>query len=299
MRPSTFPICTTATARPSRALTVRPPRRTRSSSTAARKLRYVGRIDDAERASLVKTQDLRAALDAVLAGPGTAGRADEGVRLLGEMGGQAGAGEGVHGQAREGAGDASNSWTPPAGREETTNAGWLQALMGVFSIQYQKTRRMSLEIERKFLVNGDAWRALGEPVLIRQGYLSAVPERIVRVRVAGDRAWITVKGISFGATRLEFEYPIPLKDASDMLDGFCERPVLEKRRTRIPLGGVNWEVDEFLGENAGLIVAEVELRTPDQPLVLPDWIGPEVTGDPRYFNSSLAAHPYARWQPEQ
>ena len=137
---------------------------------------------------------------------------------------------------------------------------------------------MGLEVERKFLVIGDAWRTLGEPVLIRQGYLCAEPVRVVRVRTSGDRAWLTVKGIHIGVTRIEFEYPIPLRDASDMLDGFCERPILEKRRTRIPLDEVTWEVDEFLGENVGLIVAEVELRSPDQPVTLPEWIGAEITG---------------------
>jgi CYTH domain-containing protein len=154
---------------------------------------------------------------------------------------------------------------------------------------------MGLEVERKFLVTGDAWRALGEPVFIRQGYLSADPMRTVRVRSAGDRAWLTVKGFNIGASRLEFEYPIPLQDASDMLAGFCDHPLIEKRRTRIPLGEVTWEVDEFLGENLGLVVAEVELRSADQVVALPGWIGAEVTGDPRYHNSKLLAHPFTKW----
>jgi adenylate cyclase len=156
---------------------------------------------------------------------------------------------------------------------------------------------MGQEIERKFLVVGDAWRALGEPESIRQGYLCSGPERVVRVRAAGERAWLTVKGVNFGATRREYEYPIPLADAAEMLDidGFCERPLIEKRRTRIPLGEVTWEVDEFLGDNAGLIVAEVELRHADQTVELPEWIGAEVTGDPRYYNSNLLAHPFTRW----
>jgi adenylate cyclase len=154
---------------------------------------------------------------------------------------------------------------------------------------------MGLEVERKFLVTGEGWRSLGEPISIRQGYLSTEPLRTVRVRVAGERAWLTVKGISIGASRLEFEYPIPLRDAADMLEGFCEQPVLEKRRTRIRLGEVVWEVDEFLGENRGLIVAEVELREAGQSLTIPDWIGAEVTGDPRYYNSHLRAEPYSHW----
>ena len=156
---------------------------------------------------------------------------------------------------------------------------------------------MGLEVERKFLVSGDAWRALGEAVSIRQGYLCSGPERVVRVRTAGDRAWLTIKGVNFGASRREYEYPIPSADAAELLeiDGFCERPLIEKRRTRIPLGDVTWEVDEFFGDNQGLIVAEVELRDPDQSVAIPTWIGAEVTGDARYYNNHLLAHPFSRW----
>lgn len=154
---------------------------------------------------------------------------------------------------------------------------------------------MGLEVERKFLVTGDAWRTLGEAVSIRQGYLSAHPASTVRVRIAADRAWLTVKGVSVGAARSEYEYAIPLSDAEEMLATLCARPLLEKRRTRIPAGEVTWEVDEFLGENLGLIVAEVELRDRDQPVALPAWIGAEVTGDARYYNSNLLANPFSRW----
>jgi len=154
---------------------------------------------------------------------------------------------------------------------------------------------MGLEVERKFLVRSDEWRVLGKPVLMRQGYLCELPERVVRVRVAGDRGWLTVKGISIGPSRLEFEYAIPARDAADLLDGFCERPIIEKRRTRIPAGPLTWEVDEFLGENAGLVVAEMELPHVDHPFPLPAWIGEEVTGDPRYFNSQLRLHPFSQW----
>ena len=159
---------------------------------------------------------------------------------------------------------------------------------------------MGLEIERKFLVKDDAWRGLGAPLFMRQGYLSTPPERVVRVRVAGERAWLTIKGVNFGASRLEFEYPIPVEDAKEMLDldGFCVRPILEKNRTRIPIGDVVWEVDEFFGENLGLVIAEVELRSPDQYIALPEWIGEEVTGDARYFNSSLLVHPFQHWKKE-
>jgi adenylate cyclase len=156
---------------------------------------------------------------------------------------------------------------------------------------------MALEVERKFLVKGGGWRVLGTPVLIRQGYLATGPERVVRVRMAGERAWLTIKGLNFGAARREYEYAIPLEDATEMLgvEGLCERPILEKWRTRIRCGEVWWEVDEFLGENAGLVVAEVELREPGQALDLPEWVGEEVTGDARYFNSNLPAHPFTRW----
>lgn len=155
---------------------------------------------------------------------------------------------------------------------------------------------MGVEIERKFLVRGDAWKTLAEGVLLRQGYLSSQPERVVRVRVEGDAARLTIKGKSSGATRGEWEYPIPLADAQVFLDTLCERPVIEKYRYRIPHAGMIWEVDEFLGENAGLVVAEIELASEDQAFERPDWVGEEVTHDARYFNSSLLRHPYARWR---
>lgn len=157
---------------------------------------------------------------------------------------------------------------------------------------------MGLEVERKFLVRSDAWRALGEPVHFRQGYLSDTPERTVRVRLAGDQAWLTVKGMTRGVARNEYEYSIPPEEAAEMLDTLCLRPQIEKRRTRIPLGELIWEVDEFLGENAGLIVAEVELKAPDQSFDLPAWIGAEVSGDCRYFNSNLLKHPFSQWRAE-
>jgi adenylate cyclase len=155
---------------------------------------------------------------------------------------------------------------------------------------------MPKEIERKFLVESEGWRHLGEPVRIRQGYLSTDPERTVRVRLAGDRAWITVKGISHGSERSEYEYEIPASDAAEMLDKLCIQPFLEKHRTRIPIGDLIWEVDEFLGENAGLVVAEVELRSPDQALTPPPWVGREVTTDARFYNSNLLKNPFSRWR---
>lgn len=155
---------------------------------------------------------------------------------------------------------------------------------------------MGVEIERKFLVRGEAWKSLAPGVLLRQGYLSSQHERIVRVRIEGDGARLTIKGPVAGATRGEWEYPIPLADAQVFLDTLCERPVIEKRRYRIPFGDMTWEVDEFLGDNAGLVVAEIELLAEDQAFALPDWVGEEVTHDHRYFNSSLLRFPYSRWQ---
>jgi len=153
---------------------------------------------------------------------------------------------------------------------------------------------MGIEIERKFLVCGDAWRALAAPLLLRQGYLSSQPERVVRVRIEGEAAMMTVKGRSVGASRGEWEYPIPLADAEELLR-LCEQPLVEKYRRRIAFGGLIWEVDEFLGANAGLVVAEVELSSEDQAFDKPDWVGAEVSDDARYFNSNLIRHPYTRW----
>lgn len=155
---------------------------------------------------------------------------------------------------------------------------------------------MGQEIERKFLVRTDAWRALGEPVEIRQGYLCALPSHVVRIRTAGERAWITVKGRKRGIARSEHEFEIPHGEAVEMLETLCQRPLIEKRRYEIEAGELTWEVDEFFGENAGLVVAEVELDADDQHVPLPEWIGEEVTHDSRYYNSNLTANPYRHWK---
>ncbi len=154
---------------------------------------------------------------------------------------------------------------------------------------------MGVEIERKFLLAGDGWRALGHPVLLRQGYLSSQRERVVRVRIEGGQAMLTIKGQSVGASRGEWEYPIPLHDAAELLDTLCEQPLIEKYRTRVKVGAHVWEVDEFLGANQGLMVAEIELQSEDEPFDKPEWVGQEVTDDERYFNSSLIRNPYTRW----
>ncbi|MBC8430920.1 MAG: CYTH domain-containing protein [Desulfobacterales bacterium] len=153
---------------------------------------------------------------------------------------------------------------------------------------------MALEIERKFLVNNSAWRK-EQGVMYRQGYLNSIKERTVRVRIIGDKGYLTVKGISRGAVRAEYEYEIPGVEAEAMLDDLCEKPLIEKMRCKIAYKGFVWEVDEFCGENQGLIVAEVELESEDQKFEKPEWIGEEVTGDPRYFNANLIHHPYCRW----
>lgn len=154
---------------------------------------------------------------------------------------------------------------------------------------------MGVEIERKFLLQGDAWRGLGQAVLLRQGYLSSARERVVRVRIEGEQAMLTIKGANVGATRGEWEYPIPLADAVELLDGLCEQPLIEKVRHRIEHAGMVWEVDEFLGANAGMVVAEIELVSEDQPFEKPEWIGAEVSGDARYYNANLIRHPFSQW----
>jgi adenylate cyclase len=153
---------------------------------------------------------------------------------------------------------------------------------------------VGVEIERKFLVAGDGWRALGVAVPMRQGYLSSDKARVVRVRIEGEQAYITIKGKSVGATRGEWEYPVPVLDAEELLM-LCEQPLVEKVRRRIKFHGHTWEVDEFFGVNAGLLVAEIELSSEDEAFDKPEWIGAEVTDDARYYNSSLVKRPYTAW----
>lgn len=155
---------------------------------------------------------------------------------------------------------------------------------------------MGIEIERKFLVRDPSILAGSTGTAYQQGYLSTDPERTVRVRRAGDAAFLTVKGLTDGMTRAEFEYEIPLDDAAAIL-ALCAGPVIDKVRHRIDHAGLTWEVDVFGGGNAGLIVAEVEIPTADTVVDLPAWVGEEVTGDPRYFNANLVAHPFRSWPP--
>lgn len=153
---------------------------------------------------------------------------------------------------------------------------------------------MGVEIERKFLVVGGTWKAGAAGELLRQGYLSRSPDRTVRVRSAGTKAWLTIKASGTGIARPEYEYEIPVTDAEEML-GLCEGPLIEKTRYRVDFEGQTWEVDEFHGENDGLVVAELELERADQEIRLPPWVGREVTEDRRYANSRLAVEPYRLW----
>lgn len=172
--------------------------------------------------------------------------------------------------------------------------------MGIHSrLKNQKTI-MATEIERKFLVHSTAWRSAADAgTRIWQGYLNRDKHRTVRVRVAGEKAFLTIKGLTQGATRAEFEYEIPLADAT-ALRALCDGPIIDKIRYCIPaesggLGGLVWEVDEFLGDNQGLVVAEIELASETQTVPQPDWLGLEVTNDARYYNTNLAAVPYRLW----
>ncbi|MFW5490162.1 MAG: CYTH domain-containing protein [Desulfovibrio sp.] len=154
---------------------------------------------------------------------------------------------------------------------------------------------MAKEIERKFLLVGDDWRELAKGTHYRQGYLNSAKERTVRVRTINDKGFLTIKGITTGATRVEYEYEIPFDECTAMLDDLAEKPLIEKSRYKIEFGGFIWEVDEFFGDNKGLVVAEIELPSEDQQFEKPSWVGEEVTGDPRYFNSNLVNHPYTTW----
>jgi adenylate cyclase len=154
---------------------------------------------------------------------------------------------------------------------------------------------VGIEIERKFLVVADDWKTLAKPVFMRQGYLSSQANRVVRVRIEGQIAMLTIKGKTVGIARGEWEYPIPLSDAQELLDGLCEQPLIEKNRYRIAIDDLVWEVDEFFGDNAGLVVAEVELSSVDQVFVKPAWCGEEVSHDHRYANANLFKHPFKLW----
>lgn len=159
---------------------------------------------------------------------------------------------------------------------------------------------MAIEIERKFLLVSEAWRPLvSRSEIFRQGYLSNTPHASVRVRIADDKATLNIKGMTIGVQRPEYEYDIPLADATALLEQLCERPLIEKTRHFVEFGGNWWEIDEFHGDNAGLIVAEVELDSPDQVIAIPAWVGKDVSHLERYYNVRLAQYPYNRWTAEE
>ena len=155
---------------------------------------------------------------------------------------------------------------------------------------------MAVEIERKFKVLNDDWRhVVRTSTLLRQGYLAKTELALVRVRLAGDQGWLSVKAMTRGPARAEYEAAIAAADANEMLLALCEGPLIEKWRYIVPHEGNEWEIDEFLGLNAGLVIAELELDSVQQQFVAPAWLGAEVTLDERYYNFSLSQHPYSRW----
>lgn len=154
---------------------------------------------------------------------------------------------------------------------------------------------MGREIERKFLVRDNRYRQLARPIRYRQGYLSTAKERVVRVRIKADDAYVAIKGTTKGITRTEYEYQIPVAEAEHILAELCEKPIIEKDRYKIKHNGLEWDVDEFRGANEGLVVAEVHLDNENQQIELPEWIGREVSGEPKYFSSSLVQNPYSKW----
>ncbi len=154
---------------------------------------------------------------------------------------------------------------------------------------------MPLEIERKFLVQSDEWREGAKPVRYCQGYLCPGQGPTVRVRTKGDQGVLTIKARTTGLARMEFEYPVPLDEAKFMLQYLCAQPVIDKYRHRVMYRGFEWVVDEFHGQNKGLIMAEIELEHEQQKFPLPPWAGREVTNDGRYYNASLALNPFSRW----
>jgi CYTH domain-containing protein len=154
---------------------------------------------------------------------------------------------------------------------------------------------MPHEIERKFLVDTALWTPQGEGVHLVQGYLSSHPERVVRVRIAGTVAKLTIKGKTRGISRAEYEYTIPVADAQQMLDELCERPLIDKHRYTEQIGAHTWEIDIFHGDNAGLVLAEVELASESEQIELPAWVTQEVSHDPRYFNANLLKAPFSSW----
>ncbi|MGE5474079.1 MAG: CYTH domain-containing protein [Ignavibacteriales bacterium] len=158
---------------------------------------------------------------------------------------------------------------------------------------------MGKEIERKFLVSSDRYKEGANAAYFKQGYICSDINHVVRIRVNGQKAFITIKGELKGTARAEYEYSIPVNDALEMLETLCEKPLIEKTRFKVDYKGFLWEVDEFYGDNEGLIIAEIELKEENTEFPKPDWLGEEVTQDMRYYNSNLAKNPYRAWKEEK
>lgn len=156
---------------------------------------------------------------------------------------------------------------------------------------------MATEIEHKFLLKNENWRKeVSHCVVYKQGYLSSQSTSSIRVRISNREAWLNIKSATIGTQRSEYEYEIPLSDAQEILDNLCFKPVIEKTRHFVKYENHLWEIDEFDGENAGLIVAEIELNSLNENFTKPDWIGEDVTQDVRYYNNNLAKTPYSQWR---
>ncbi len=155
---------------------------------------------------------------------------------------------------------------------------------------------MGVEIERKYLVEIDKFIKPDEGQIIKQAFLNSEKERVVRVRISGSDAFLTIKGISRGMSRNEYEYSIPLRDAEELIEDLCEKPVIEKTRYRLEYKNHIWDIDIFAGDNDGLVMAEIELQSEGEEFELPEWVGEEVTKDERYYNSNLTRKPYKKWE---
>lgn len=155
---------------------------------------------------------------------------------------------------------------------------------------------MAIEIEHKFLLLNDDWRALvARSIKYKQGYLSSEANTSIRIRISEDKAWLNIKSATIGNSRHEYEYEIPFQDAMEIIENLCKKPLIEKTRHLVPIGSQTWEIDEFEGENLGLIVAEIELEGSDETFTKPSWIGEEVTYDLRYYNNNLSKIPFCKW----
>lgn len=156
---------------------------------------------------------------------------------------------------------------------------------------------MAIEVEHKFLLANDGWREhVSHSVNYRQGYLSSQANTSIRVRISDEQAWLNIKSATIGSHRHEYEYEIPLHDANEILNNLCRKPLIEKTRHFVINDGNTWEIDEFYGDNQGLIVAEIELNEVGESFLKPSWVGREVTDDLRYYNNNLALYPYSEWK---